>query len=241
VNNLSKIDFVILCGGLGKRLRSVTGDAPKVLAEVNGKPFLNVLIDYIAAQGGKRFILCTGYGADVIEAYFKKTFQHLDIVFSREESPLGTGGAIKKGASLVQSEHFIAMNGDCFCTLEYKDLAKFHESHKAVATIAVNKVLESGDFGTIEFDHNNRILAFKEKIASGKSAYVNTGTYCLNKNIFSSVKTSEQFSIEYDFFPKLIGEEFFAYMAKGEFIDIGTPERYNQVQQFLRKAGIHGA
>ncbi len=235
MSDLSKIDFVILCGGLGKRLRSVTGSTPKVLAEVNGKPFLQILIEYIASQGGHRFILCTGYGAEAIEEHLKKAFPHLEVIFSREEEPLGTGGAIKKGVDFVESKYFIAMNGDCFCALSYEQLANFHESQKSVATIAVSKAEQMGDFGTIEFDKDNRILAFKEKVQSLESAYVNTGTYCLNRDVFSLVDMPDKFSIEYDFFPRLVGKKFLAFTVKSEFIDIGTPERYKKAQQFIKR------
>ncbi len=232
--DLAQIDFVILCGGLGKRLRPVTGELPKVLAAVNGKPFLRILVEYIASQGGRRFILCTGYGAETVENDLKKSLPHLEIIFSREDEPLGTGGAIKKAASHVQSADFVAMNGDCFCTLSYGAMVDFHQQRKAVATIAVTEVKEMGDFGTIEFGKDERISAFKEKVRLNKPAYVNTGTYCLRCDVFSYVDTAEKFSIEYDFFPKLVGKNFFAYPTQGKFIDIGTPERYQQAQHILK-------
>ena len=233
--DLTKTDFVILCGGLGKRLRSVTGEAPKVLVQVNGKPFLRILLEYIASQGGRRFVLCTGYGAETIENYLEKSLPHLELIFSREDEPLGTGGAIKKATEYVKSDDFVAMNGDCFCTVAYQTVVNFHQNQNAAATIAVSQVKDMRDFGTIEFSQDRRIVAFKEKTQSDGLAYVNTGTYCLKRDVFALVTTKEKFSIEYDFFPKLVGKNFFAYPTEGEFIDIGTPERYEQAQQFLRK------
>src|SRR5271170_6388909 len=129
-------DVVILAGGLGKRLHSVTGGTQKVLAKIGDKPFLEILIDYIASQGGTRFILCIGHGSDEVEAYFKNKYQDREIIFSREESPLGTGGAIKQGAQNVKTDQFIAMNGDCFCVIEYKNLIANHKKFKAKATLA---------------------------------------------------------------------------------------------------------
>jgi len=99
-------DVVILAGGLGKRLQSVTGGAQKVLARINDKPFLEILMDYIASQGGRRFILCVGHGSDEVEAYFKHKYQDREIIFSKEESPLGTGGAIKQGSGHVKPINF---------------------------------------------------------------------------------------------------------------------------------------
>src|SRR5271156_5047702 len=128
-------DIVILAGGLGKRLHSVTGGGQKVLVKIGDKPFLEILIDYIASQGGRRFILCVGHGSDEVEAYFKDKYQDREIIFSIEKSPLGTGGAIKQGSLHVKTDHFLAMNGDCFCVIDYKRLIASHQKHHAQATL----------------------------------------------------------------------------------------------------------
>src|SRR5271154_5150123 len=101
-------DVVILAGGLGKRLQSVTGGSQKVLAKIGDQPFLEIVIEYIASQGGTRFILCVGHGSDEVEAHFKNKYRDREIIFSREESPLGTGGAIKQGSHHVKTDHFLA-------------------------------------------------------------------------------------------------------------------------------------
>ena len=232
---LSNTDIVILAGGLGKRLASVTGGKQKILAEIDGKPFIALLIDFIASQGAKRFILCVAHGSDKVEAHFKNKYQDRDIVFSREDSPLGTGGAIKQGARHVKTVQFLAMNGDCFCVIDYQKLLDHHVSKKAVATIAVTQVPDARDYGTIELDAQGRIEAFKEKLPIERSALINTGTYCLNKDVFSMVQTPAKFSIENDFFPHLVGHGFASFEVPNKFIDIGTPERYQWAQEHLKE------
>jgi NDP-sugar pyrophosphorylase family protein len=227
-------DVVILAGGLGKRLASVTGGGQKILAQIDGKPFLSILIEYIASQGGRRFILCTGHGAEAVEAHFRQAHKDLEILFSREDTPLGTGGAIKKGASLVKSDRFLAMNGDCFCVIDYNTLIASHEAGKAQATLAITRVPDARDYGTIELDAQKNILAFKEKQPQEVSAFINTGTYCFNRNVFDLVETSEKFSIELDFFPHLVGKQFRAFEVENKFIDIGTPDRYAWAQEHLK-------
>lgn len=228
-------DVIILAGGLGKRLKSVTGGAQKVLAKINDRPFLEILIDYIASQGGVRFILCIGHGSDEVEAYFKNKYRDREIIFSREESPLGTGGAIKQGAGHVTTEQFIAMNGDCFCVIDYKRLMAFHQKQKARATLAVTLMPDARDYGTIEIAPSGTIEAFKEKQPQAAPAFINTGTYCFNREVFSLVETPAKFSIEYDFFPHLAGRGFYAFEVENRFIDIGTPERYSWAQEHLKK------
>ena len=228
-------DVVILAGGLGKRLHSVTGGAQKVLVKINDKPFLEILIDYIASQGGRRFILCVGHGSDEVEAYFKNKYQDREIVFSREESPLGTGGAIKQGAQHVKTDNFLAMNGDCFCVIDYNRLIAFHQEKQSKATLAVTLMPDARDYGTIEIAGDRTIEAFKEKQPVAREAFINTGTYCFDHKVFSLVETPVKFSIEYDFFPHLVHRGFYAFEVENRFIDIGTPERYSWAQEHLKK------
>jgi D-glycero-alpha-D-manno-heptose 1-phosphate guanylyltransferase len=227
-------DVVILAGGLGKRLHSVTGGGQKVLVKIGDKPFLEILIDYIASQGGRRFILCVGHGSDEVEAYFKNKYQDRDIVFSYEESPLGTGGAIKQGSTHVKTDQFLAMNGDCFCVIDYNRFIAFHQKQQSKATLAVTLMPDAREYGTIEIAPNGTIQAFKEKQPVMAQAYINTGTYCFDRNVFSLVQTSSKFSIEYDFFPHLVNQGFYAFEVENRFIDIGTPERYFWAQEHLK-------
>jgi D-glycero-alpha-D-manno-heptose 1-phosphate guanylyltransferase len=227
-------DVVILAGGLGKRLKSVTGGAQKVLAQINGKPFISVLIDYIAAQGGRRFILCTGHDADSVEATLKNAHPSLSLAFSREDEPLGTGGAIKQGASMVKTDHFLALNGDCFCVIDYNQMIDFHRQNQSQATIAVTRIEDAREYGTIEMDSDKNIIAFKEKQPIVQPAFINTGTYCLSRHVFSLINTAQKFSIEYDFFPRLVEKGFKAFEVENKFIDIGTPDRYAWAQEHLK-------
>ncbi|MEI7999389.1 MAG: sugar phosphate nucleotidyltransferase [Candidatus Omnitrophota bacterium] len=231
-------DVVILAGGLGKRLKSVTGGSQKVLAQINGKPFISILIDYIASQGGRRFILCTGHDASGVEGALKDSHPNLTIEFSPEEEPLGTGGAIKKAMDLVRTDVSLAMNGDCFCVIDYNRMIDSHMKSQAKATIAVTQLDDARDYGTIETDAQGRIVAFKEKQPILQAAFINTGTYCLDRKVFSLVDTPGKFSIEYNFFPHLVGRGFHSFEVENKFIDIGTPERYAWAQEHLKK--LHG-
>jgi len=231
----SQTDIVILAGGLGKRLQALTRGRQKVLAKIDGKPFIALLIEFIASQGGQRFILCTGHGAEAVERTLADAFPKLDIVFSREEEPLGTGGAIKQAAALVHSPRFLAMNGDCFCVIDYGQLINRHISRKAAATIAVTRLDDAREYGTIEIGSDGRIEAFKEKQPAAAPALINTGTYCLNKDVFDLAKTPQKFSIEYDFFPRLVGKGFWSFEVPNKFVDIGTPERYQWAQEHLKE------
>ena len=113
----SNIDTVILAGGLGTRLKSVLNDKPKCLAPINGKPFIDILLDYCIKQGFKRFILCVGYLKEQIIEYLNNR-SDCEIIFSEEDEPLGTAGAIKNSEPFIKSDPILIMNGDSFINVQ---------------------------------------------------------------------------------------------------------------------------
>lgn len=228
------MEAIVLCGGMGTRLRVVTGSKPKVLAEVSGQPFLAYILEQLRQQHFKRVILCTGYAADDVETVCKKHAGHLDLVFSREEKPLGTGGAVKKAQPYVRFGHFIVLNGDSICPIDLFQLKQFHLKHQALATITATKVSDASDYGTIEVGENSTVVQFSEKNGQKTEGLVNAGVYCFDKNIFNKMPSDEAFSLERDVFPNLISQGLFAYVIDENFMDIGTPERYRKAQDKLK-------
>ena len=235
MSTLTNIDVAILCGGLGKRLRSEIGETQKAMAKIDEHPFLDILLQDLSRQGFKRVILCTGYQAQLLEDYYRHKDMGLIFEFSRESEPLGTGGAIKLVQGKVQSDSFLVLNGDCYSKVDYKKFLSFHESHKALISMVVSQMEDTKDFGTITLDDMHKVMDFKEKINSEGIKYVNAGIYCFGKNIFALMPKEEKFSLEMDLFPKLTGGEFYGFEIRGSFIDIGTPERYKKAQQDLKK------
>ena len=231
---LKNIDAVILCGGQGQRLRTVIGPTQKTMARVQGRPFLDILLDDLSVQGLRRIVLCTGYRADQVEAYYREKKSALEIHFSREENPLGTGGAVKKARPFVRSHPFFVLNGDSFCPMDYKKFLAFHQKNKADGTIAVTRISDPQDLGSIVLDDQQRMVGFQEKVARPKSnvlSYVNAGVYCFNNDIFSLMPSVKRFSLEKSFFPQQ--KNFFGFEVKKEFVDIGTPERYGKAKNGL--------
>jgi NDP-sugar pyrophosphorylase family protein len=224
-------DFLILCGGLGTRLRAVT-DAPKVMAEIQGEPFLDFLLKYLIKQGATRVILCAGYKAEEIVAYYQAKFSQIDIGFAVEKELLGTGGALKNGLPLVKSKYVFGLNGDCFTPVDYAKLLAFHQQKKAAATLVGVRIEGNKDFGTLVMNDQDEIEAFKEKFKTQDVQYISAGIYCFDKTVFDLMPLGK-FSIEYDFFPKMIGKGFFGYKVDAPFIDIGTPERFAWAKDHL--------
>lgn len=233
--DISELDVVLLCGGLGTRLRSITNEFPKVMVEVEGEPFLNFVIRHLKTQGVERIILCTGYQALVVENYYRKNDFEIVIDYSREETPLGTGGAIKNAQDIIDSEEFFVLNGDCFCPVELKAMLKFHSQKKALATIAAHKIGIADEFGTIELKEDKRIASFKEKMKGAVNQYANAGVYCFNKEVFNLFPDKDKFSLEEDVFPHIIKGRVYAFLTDKEFLDIGTPDRLQKALKLLKK------
>ncbi|NLE65700.1 MAG: NTP transferase domain-containing protein [Elusimicrobia bacterium] len=225
-------DFLVLCGGLGTRLRSVTGETPKVMAEVQGEPFLDFLIRYLISEGARRIILCAGYKAQAFEAYYQKKFTEAEIVLSIEPEPLGTGGAFKHAERHIRTDRVFGLNGDCFTPVRYADLLSRHVSRGSRATLVGVRVAGNKDFGTIVLNERQEITAFREKFETREVQYISAGIYCLERAVFGQMPAGK-FSIEYDLFPRLIGSGFHAFPVDVPFIDIGTPERFAWAQENL--------
>jgi len=234
---LKDLDVAILCGGLGKRLRKEVGETQKTMISFDGEPFLNLQLEHLAKQGLKRIILCTGHQAQEVEKFYTTNKFGLDIVFSRENEPLGTGGAIKNTKGLIQNNPFFALNGDCFCPIDYRKFLDFYYQKQAVMALVLSQMKDLKDFGTISVDEAFRIVSFNEKTDQRNASvvYGNAGIYCFNKDVFSLMPKENSFSIEYDFFAKIPVKEFFGFVVGQEFIDIGTPDRLEHARQMLRK------
>ena len=225
--DLKEIDVVILCGGLGTRLRPVVSDRPKVLAKIGENTFLDILIDSLTKQGFNNIILCVGYLKGQIKNHFDYDKDY-SIMFSEEKEPLGTGGALKKTRSLIKSNPFMVMNGDSICKIDFRKFYDFHINKKALLSMALVRTKAAQDFGSVILDDSQRITSFMEKVASKDECLINAGIYLMQKDVFSYMPDENHFSLEYDFFPKLIEDKCFGFMINSELIDIGTPERYEK-------------
>src|SRR6185503_2689933 len=140
---LSDVTVAVLAGGLGTRLRSVVADRPKVLAEVGARPFLAYLLDQIADAGCRSVVLCNGYLGAQIESAFGQRYRTLQIKYSQEQEPLGTGGALSLALPQLDSEIVFAINGDSFCGVDLTVFLDWHRRQRATASLALARVTRS--------------------------------------------------------------------------------------------------
>lgn len=215
-------DVVILAGGLGTRLKSVSGDIPKPMVDVSGVPFLYRLMKYLEAQGVQRIILSLSYKADyIIDRVVNDNPVSCDVDFVIENEPLGTGGAIKFASSKVSTDKLIVLNGDTYCELDY---AQFIEASKETdLLISGVEISEVSRYGSLDLDDNYNVKAMVEKGRQGKGI-INSGIYIISKDVINNFPL-EKFSFESDFISTFEGI-FRAFVSSSYFIDIGIPEDY---------------
>lgn len=226
-------EAIILAGGLGTRLRSEIGEFPKALAPINGIPFLQILLDYLANQGIEKVVLAVGYKWELIEEVFGPNYKGIALEYSIENTPLGTGGAIRLAVERIQAENCFIVNGDTLFTINLVDLEKIHVDKTSACTLALKKMTNVSRYGSIELDKENRILQFKEK-GNYEVALINGGIYCLRKTTLNAFALHEPFSFETDFMMKKVDQfKLAGLIFEDYFKDIGIPSDYHEFEQDL--------
>ena len=231
--DFADIPITILAGGLGTRLRSVLPTRPKVLALVQGRPFLIYLLDQLAAVGAKEIVFCVGYMADTVEETLGDQYQAIRLTYSREKEPLGTGGALRQALSFFSSDPVLVMNGDSFMDADLAGYLHWFLQKGLEASLALAQVFDTSRFGQVTVDEDERIMRFEEKGSHQGPGWINAGIYLLRKEILQLIPEGMNYSLEGGLFPNLLPERLYGYRSEGKFIDIGTPESYSQAENFF--------
>lgn len=229
------IPAFILAGGLGTRLREVVCDRPKALATVNGRPFLQYLLEQLADNGISRVVLGTGYLGEQIENAFGKRHRGMEILYSREPEPLGTGGALRHALPLLDGEELLVMNGDSFCDFDYHAFRSFHREKRGSMTLCLAQEPEIARYGAVKVDQGGRITEFAEKGAVSGGGAINAGIYLLRRAVIEGIPAGRAVSLEKEIIPELIGAGLFGFRTRGRFIDIGIPGDYRAAQEFFAR------
>jgi D-glycero-alpha-D-manno-heptose 1-phosphate guanylyltransferase len=226
-------EAIILAGGFGTRLGLLTKETPKPLLPVAGRPFIFHLFDYLLENKIKKVILATGFLAEKFSEPIGNKYRHLDIEYSKEDSPLGTGGAIAKAMQFCQSETPLVFNGDTYFPVSLTEMEKVHRNLSLYATLALRKVPDSGRYGSVVLEENT-IVSIQEKGNNGEGL-VNGGVYLIDRQKLLETSPGEVFSFEKEILPRWIAERQVAGVPSSSyFIDIGIPADYQRAQNELR-------
>ncbi|HRP89799.1 MAG TPA: nucleotidyltransferase family protein [Edaphocola sp.] len=223
------MECIILAGGKGTRLQHILEDTPKCLAPVNGRPFIEYLMEYLERQYFDHVILSLGVGAPQVLDWLKDKAFTFKVSWVIEKEPLDTGGAIKKAFGKCKEEDCFVINGDTLFNVPLNDMWDARTmTSKAIVAL---KPMENFDrYGSVRTDENGWIEQFEEKKFC-ESGAINGGVY-LFQNVFTIFQDyPEKFSLEKDFFEKEAGKETLkSFYCDNYFIDIGVEEDYNRAQ-----------
>src|SRR5262245_11383519 len=226
---------VILAGGEGTRLRPLTLCTPKPIVPVVDRPLLQHQLDLLATVGVRDIVFSVAYRPERVQHLFGDgSGVGRRILYAVEDSPLGTGGAVKNAAPHLDART-IVLNGDVLTDVDLRAVVDLHERSEAIATIVLTPVPNPAAFGLVEADRDGRVRRFLEKPDPSQitTDTINAGIYVLETAALDLIPEGVVHSIERGFFPSLIarGDRVMAHVHRGYWIDIGTPEKYLQVHR----------
>ena len=231
------MEAVLLVGGQGTRLRPLTLTTPKPMLPVANHPCTAHQIAFLKRVGVARVILSTSYKAEVFKEYFGRGESFgIEIEYVTEESPLGTGGAIRNVSNRLQSasdEPVIILNGDILSTHDIAEQVKFHQSHNADVTLHLRDVEDPRAYGLVVTDAEDRVQSFIEKPkteAEIVTRQINAGCYVFSRHVIDEIPADQVVSVERETFPQLLSAQrtVMSYHENSYWLDLGTPLAYVQ-------------
>lgn len=229
-------EAVVLAGGFGTRLAHVVPDVCKPMAPVAGEPFLRRVLDQLDAAGFAHVVVADGYRRKQIESYFMGTYRGLEIDYSPEDSPLLTGGAVRRALCMCTRPEVFVLNGDTWLDADFDTMeAMLATRPRAKCCIAAKRMQDFDRYGTLDVAPDGYIRAFSEK-APCTEGLINGGAYLIRQDALKA--EPEVFSLEGDWFARVVSDGVLvACEAQGGFIDIGVPEDYKRAQAMFAGAG----
>jgi mannose-1-phosphate guanylyltransferase len=218
---------ILLVGGFGTRLRPLTEYVPKPMLPLAGLPVTEHQLAMARRAGITSLVLATSYLAEVFIPYFGDGSRWgIDLQYAVEGEPLGTGGAIRNAAKLLNAvESIVVLNGDILSSHDLLKQIRMHESLNADVTLHLTHVADARAYGCVPVDDEGRVLAFLEKMEKPVTDTINAGCYVFNPQIVNQIPEGKVVSVEREIFPDLVnrGASIFAMVDDSYWIDIGTP------------------
>ena len=229
---------VVLAGGFGTRIKHLLGDLPKPMAPVNGRPFLEWIVRWLAAQKIRRVVVSTGYMAEMIEAHFRpQPVAGVAVTCVPETTPLGTAGGFLNAVrqSHLRPGAWFLLNGDSLTFPRLGEAIGALRDESVAGVIFGRELPDAGRYGSLVTDAGGRLVCFAEK-RPGRGV-VNTGIYLLRDSLLERFGAKVPLSIEQEVFPALTvaGVSLKVLTMNAPFLDIGTPETLPQADQFIQQ------
>jgi mannose-1-phosphate guanylyltransferase len=222
---------ILLVGGMGTRLMPLTRDTPKPMLPIAGLPVTEHQLLAAKRAGVSTIVLATSYLSEVFTPYFGDGSRWgLDVRYAVEETPLGTGGAIKNAAATLNlaagsDEPIVIFNGDVLSSHNLGKQIQEHVANRADVTLHLTHVEDARAYGCVPVDENGRVTAFLEKMENPITNTINAGSYVFHPSVIETIAANTVVSVERDVFPALVaaGKKIYGYVEDAYWLDIGTP------------------
>ena len=222
---------ILLVGGMGTRLMPLTRDTPKPMLPIAGLPVTEHQLLAAKRAGVRTIVLATSYLSEVFTPYFGDGAKWgLDVRYAVEETPLGTGGAIKNAAAALNltagsDEPIVIFNGDVLSSHNLGKQIQEHVTNRADVTLHLTHVDDARAYGCVPVDENGRVTAFLEKMENPITNTINAGSYVFHPSVIETIAANTVVSVERDVFPALVtaGKKIYGYVEDAYWLDIGTP------------------
>lgn len=226
MSNGRGLDVLVLAGGLGTRIRAVLGDVPKVLAPINGRPFLDHLLDSLKAQGARRVVLALGYLADKVIAHLAANPPPLPVDWVIETQPLGTAGALRHALPALQGDFVLVMNGDTWVDADLLEFQNAWQASGRAAAIMAVRVEDVSRYGSLDISDQGTLRRFVEKDPNRHGpGIINAGLYLFDRSVLADLQGMAGPSLERDVLACLPAGSVAVHLAeRAAFVDIGTPD-----------------
>ena len=227
---------VILAGGLGTRLGPLTRTVPKPMVAVAGRPYLEHQLRELARQAITDVILLTGYLGEQIEEYFGDGGRwNLGLRYRREDTPQGTGGALRDAADLL-AESFLLIYGDSYLPIDYTAvLRRLDESGADGVAVVYDNHEDTTVRNNVAVSPDGLVTKYAKGSDDPDLRYVEAGVLAFRRDVVGLLPPAGPASLEADLYPRLVAEGRLAAFVTGQrFYDIGTPERLALIEQVLR-------
>jgi mannose-1-phosphate guanylyltransferase len=222
---------ILLVGGMGTRLMPLTRDTPKPMLPLAGLPVTEHQLITVKKAGVTKIVLATSYLSEVFTPYFGDgSHWGLELRYAVEQTPLGTGGAIKNAAAALNlppgtDEPIVIFNGDVLSSHNLSKQIQEHVAHNADVTLHLTHVDDARAYGCVPVDENGRVIAFLEKMDNPITNTINAGSYVFHPSVIDTIASNTVVSVEREVFPALVeaGKKIYGYVEDSYWLDIGTP------------------
>ena len=235
INNEDRLDVpvVIMAGGKGTRLSPITNIIPKALIPIGDKPIVQIIMDRFHELGVTQFLMSVNYKHEMIEFYFNGLKGNkYSVEYFQEDKPLGTAGSMHLLKSKIDKTFFVS-NCDIIIKQDYREVYKYHKSHKNDLTIVAALRHWKIPYGTIESGVDGRLLGIKEK--PELTYMINTGMYVLEPHLLNEIPENTFFHLT-DLIDKAQKRGYTIGVfpvSEGAWLDIGEWREYNSTVKKL--------